>query len=159
MLNYEYFQAVAGCIILIPLIRGAIADVKTRTFPKEYWRGCDKIAGLFAVIMYLLMIAKGEFYLAATLLILSVIAWIVFAAVGYRYGGGGDWRALIYCAVIAPLIFFTLYFWILFCLISIALGFFELSRKSDKHIFERHIPWAVAICLSFVITLILFVVP
>lgn len=160
MLAYELMQLIAAVILLVPLIRGAASDIRTRIFPKEYWSLPAKIAGVFTILMYILAMAYyKDLAWIGVCLGASLIAATILYAIGIRYGSGGDCRALIYCAIIAPLVFFTPEFIVLLCLISIALAFYELSKESSEHIFQRHIPWAVAICGAFIITLLLEYAP
>ncbi len=149
MQGFELLQLIAAIIIIVPLIRGAISDVNTRVFPKEYWSFPAKAAGIFTIMMYLTKYNDPTWI--ATYLGASLIAALILYVIGIRFGSGGDCRALIYCAILAPLILFTWQFLILLCLISLVLAIWELGRKSDKHPFERHIPWVVAICSAFIL--------
>jgi len=147
---------ILGAICLIPsLIAGAWRDMKTRTFPKAYWIVPSRVAGFFVFIGYLLLIAGGSYEYVLFLAIGSPIAAAVFYWFGIRYGSGGDWRALMYIAVLAPFVLFSLTFWIAFFISSLIIAFIILAAKqNDTHAFEVHIPWSLAICSGFCITLL-----
>lgn len=150
---YEYMDLIASIIIAGSLVLGAWSDIKTRTFPKEYWVIQSRIAGCFLVLMYLLMLANGLYFLTAGYIVISFVAGAIFYAAGLRYGSGGDWRALMYIAILAPLIMFTFTFWGLLCLVSIVIAFHTLAKKGPEHAFKRHIPWALAICVAFCLSI------
>lgn len=152
MQNYEIFSLLAAFWVAIPLIRGAIEDIKTRQFPEKYWSPFAHIAGIFTFLMYCLMAADGKLTLIIVYAFLTLGALFLCYGIGIRYGSGGDWRAMMYCAVLTPLIFFSPIFWVLVCVTSLIIAFFVLAAKGSEHPFERHIPWAVAICVAFCIT-------
>ena len=159
MLDYETPFAIAGIFVAIALIRGAITDIKIRRFPKEYWGISSKLGILFAFIGYGIMIASGKPATAILFIVASVVAALVFIGIGYRFGSGGDWRALAWTVVISPMVFFSVSFLLLLLLMSLALAIWVLGQKGERHFFERTIPWAVAICGAYCISLVGMVLP
>lgn len=152
---YKILQIFAAILVVIPLARGALSDIRIRKFPVVYWYGFTHVAGIFTVLAYLVYLTKDPVLVAAYAL-LSVIFTAACYAMGIRYGSGGDWRALMYCALLAPLITFNLVFWLSFCIISIAIAVLVLMQESKVHVFERHIPWSVAIFAAFVVSTVYF---
>ena len=159
MLDYEILFVIAGIFVAVTLIRGAITDVKTRRFPKEYWNISSKLGILFAFIGYGIMIASDKPATAVLFIVASVIAALIFIGIGYRFGSGGDWRALAWTVVISPMVFFSIPFLLLLLLMSFAIAIWVLGQKGEKHVFERTIPWAVAICGAYCITLVGMILP
>ena len=145
----------AAICIMIPLTRGAIEDIKTRQFPEKYWLQFRELAGIFTFLTYCLMIADGKLLMAAAYIILSLGTVLVCYGVGIRFGSGGDWRAMMYCAILTPLVFFSPIFWVLLCAGSLVIAVGTLMLDRPTHLFERHIPWAVAICVAFCLTAII----
>jgi hypothetical protein len=155
MLSYFILENLAAICLFYPLMRGALKDIKTRTFPAEYWNTPGKIAGFFLVMAYLLMIADGLYWQIFLIVISSAIAALIFAFMGYRFCGGGDWRALIYISLLAPMILFTFTFWVSTGIASLGVAFAALSVKDEStHLFKRHIPWSLAIFIGYFITLV-----
>ena len=151
---YFILATIAALCIVPTLIAGVWKDVKTRTFPSAYWNITGKVSGLFLILSYLLMIADGLYVQTEFLIIGSVLAAYLFAFIGYRFTSGGDWRALIYISVLAPTILFTFTFWVSLCLASLGVAFVVLAKKDTAtHLFKRHIPWSLAICIGYCVTL------
>ena len=151
---YFILATIAALCIVPTLIAGARKDVKTRTFPSAYWSITGKVAGLFLVLSYLLMIADGLYWQTALLVVCSVVAAVFFAFMGYRFGSGGDWRALIYISLLAPIVLLTFTFWFALGVMSLLVAGYTLAKQDDPlHPFERHIPWSLAICVGYCVTL------
>lgn len=150
---------IAAALCIIPsLVAGAIKDIKERRFPKEYWKWTPKIAGMFTFFAYLLIFMETGFYTPATWLAFSIVCVMVFYAAGIRFGSGGDWRALIYIALISP--------WLLPITVigSLVAGFIlavvYLLLPQDPldpiPVFMRTVPFAVAILIGYVVAIVLF---
>jgi hypothetical protein len=155
MLPYFILETLAALCLVYPMMKGAWADYKTRTFPAVYWSTPGKIAGFFLAMAYLLMIADGLYWQTFLFIIGSAIAAIIFAFMGYRFCGGGDWRALIYISLLAPMILFTFTFWVAMGLSSLGVAFVALSVKDESaHLFKRYIPWSLALCIGYCVTLV-----
>ena len=151
---YFILATIAALCIVPTLIAGVWKDVKTRTFPSAYWSITGKVAGLFLVLSYLLMIADGLYWQTALLVVCSVVAAVFFAFMGYRFGSGGDWRALIYISLLAPIVLLTFTFWFALGVMSLLVAGYTLAKQDDPlHPFERHIPWSLAICVGYCVTL------
>ena len=151
---YFILATIAALCIVPTLIAGARKDVKTRTFPSAYWNITGKVSGLFLILSYLLMIADGLYWQTALLVVCSVVAAVFFAFMGYRFGSGGDWRALIYISLLAPIVLLTFTFWFALGVMSLLVAGYTLAKQDDPlHPFERHIPWSLAICVGYCVTL------
>lgn len=154
MLPYSIPAEIALVFVAFPLLAGAWSDYKTRTFPERYWVFPSRIAGFFLFVSYLLMIADGLYWQTALLVVCSVVAAVFFAFMGYRFGSGGDWRALIYISLLAPIVLLTFTFWFALGVMSLLVAGYTLAKQDDPlHPFERHIPWALAICVGYCVTL------
>jgi hypothetical protein len=159
MITSDYLFAFAAILITPILVLGAKSDMKTRMFPKSLWEQgflgwVTKVSGLLTFLAYLLLIAEGLWTLAAMFAISAIVAVVIFALIGYRFGGGGDWRAMIYIALIAPGVLFTFTFWICLCLATIVVAFNMLLKPDPTtHPFKRHIPFSAAICAGYCVTL------
>jgi len=100
------------------------------------------------------MIADGLYWQTALLVVCSVVAAVFFAFMGYRFGSGGDWRALIYISLLAPIVLLTFTFWFALGVMSLLVAGYTLAKQDDPlHPFERHIPWSLAICVGYCVTL------
>lgn len=92
----------SALIILVPLVRGAISDIKTRTFPKEYWVLPSRAAGFFTVLTYLLLLMDKDYALILVMAVISIVFGSVLYILGMQCGSGGDYRALIYISILTP---------------------------------------------------------
>lgn len=154
MLSYFIPAEIALVFVAFPLLAGAWSDHKTRTFPEQYWVFPSRVAGFFLFISYLLMIADGLYWQTALLVVCSVVAAVFFAFMGYRFGSGGDWRALIYISLLAPTVLFTFTFWVALGIMSLLVAVYTLENQNDSlHPFKRQIPWSLAICVGYCVTL------
>ena len=135
------FIASALCIIPI-LIKGAISDWNTRTFPKELWdSNLLKISGVFATVAYGYLFANNSWGTAIAVLAASLVAAMIFAFVGIRFGSGGDMRALMWITLASPILIpMTL---LIGAIISLVLAVYALSKRTT-------IPLAVAILIGYI---------
>lgn len=143
---------ISAAICLIPaLIHGTISDLKTRTFPKTYWKPYFEIAGVFTILSYLVLLAKGDLFLIGVQLAISIISTIIFSFMGFRFGSGGDWRAFIIIAWVAPeLIVTTVLFSLLYGSIQ---SVYSLIKHGEDPPYCVHVAYTLAI-LSGLITAI-----
>lgn len=149
-----FLLALLSAIIVLPsLLFGAISDIRTRKFPKAYWKYTAPLAGLVTILMYLMLISDGQYFYAMYIAVPSVA--IAFAALfmGYRFGSGGDWLAVAYVSVLCPaFILSTCFFGMIVALIQSA---YAVYRRDDLDPFQfRSIPFAVAILVGFCISLV-----
>ena len=135
------FIASALCIIPI-LIKGAISDWKTRTFPKELWDSILlKCSGIFTTFAYGYLFANNMWGTAIAVLAASLVTALVFAFVGIRFGSGGDMRALMWIAIESPILVpMTL---LVGAIVSLILAIYALSKRTT-------VPLAVAILIGYI---------
>jgi hypothetical protein len=135
------FTASALCIIPI-LIKGAISDWNTRTFPKELWNPIFlKCSGAFTILAYGYLFANNMWGTAIAVLAASLITAMVFAFVGIRFGSGGDMRALMWIALVSPILIpMTL---LIGAIVSLVLAIYALAKKTT-------VPLAVAILIGYI---------
>jgi hypothetical protein len=97
---------ILAAICLIPsLYRGTVQDLKEFKFSETHFNSLwVNAAIIFDVFMYISLLVEGSWMLAVEFFALSVVASLIFLFIAFRYGGGGDWRALIFIAWIAPFI-------------------------------------------------------
>ena len=154
----EVFGILAATCLLPPLYRGAVQDLKEFKFSEEHFNNLFVRGSIFnTIVMYVLLIFHESGWLfAAELLAISVVASVFFSFVGFRYGGGGDWRALIYIAWIAP---FLLIYTILAMMVCGALQAFYWIARPDIDVPPafRKVPFAVSIFAGYAIALVFFV--
>ena len=147
-----------GAFVIMPtLIAGAISDLKTRTFPKEYWNYTRTGAGIFVGLAYCLMVANGQWQDVVILLIISGLASLFFLFMGLRFGSGGDWRAMIYIAWISPWLLITSCVFI--GVIAVVQSILTMSKKEGgAPRYFREIPFAIAIAVGFYVAVIYSVI-
>ena len=151
----EVTLAILAMVCLIPtLIAGAISDYRTRTFPKEYWKYTAPIGGFFTFLCYMVMLSEGQLVLVAALVVQTFIIVTFCLFMGYRYGSGGDWRAMAYIAAISPRIAFATI--VLSVVFGAIMAMVQLCRKDNLSIFEKSIPFAIPICLAYIVSLLAF---
>ena len=93
-----------AAICLIPsLYSGTLQDLKEFMFSEKHFESLwINLAYILVILMYLFLLIEGSLTFAAELILISVIATLVFSFIGFRFSSGGDWRALMYVAWIAP---------------------------------------------------------
>jgi len=141
-----YYMVICASICIMPvLFAGAIVDYQSRRFPKNLWDIPSKIAGFFTLMMYFMLYANREFQMIGILLTISIVLALTFYILALRFGSGGDYRALIYIAVLVP----TMAVWT--TIIALFLGVIQVVIA---HWRNTSVPWAVSIFLAFTIVFI-----
>ncbi len=141
---------IAALCILPTLVAGAISDVRSRTFPKAYWKYTAPTAGIVVFMQYLVMVSDRDYSTVGILLAISVALSLAFYFIGLRFGSGGDWRALIYISIISPALILT--FWFFMMVVAFVQSIYETLKPEDgKPVLFRTIPFAVAICVGYAV--------
>ena len=161
-MSIPFILSILAAILIIPiLIRGAIEDINTRTFPASFWKTPQhlvEIAGALVLTQYIIMVCIGDWITVATLVLISVVLSLIFLFIGLNFGSGGDWRAMIYIALLSPALILTT------CLASLACGFilaiYEMIQPEDEiePIMFRTIAFAPAICAGYICSIIYAVI-
>jgi hypothetical protein len=155
MIPYSEILGTFAAACLIPsLYRGAVQDLREFKFSEAHFDNLWVDAAVaLTVLMYIALICEGSWLLAAGYLALSVIASLVFGFIGFRMGGGGDCRALIFIACIAPFMLLQVLIMIAFC--GVAQGLYWLMRI-DMNVppMFRKIPFAVSILCGYLMALV-----
>ncbi len=141
--------AVGASLLILPiLVAGAVSDYKTRTFPKDYWNNrLAKFAIIFTSGMYVSLMISQDIVLIITYAITSVTFSVIFLFFAYRYGSGGDYRALWYIALISPALI------VVTAVLAVAFGIINVITEFILHGTEgfEKVPWAVSILAAYVI--------
>ena len=149
---------ILAAICLIPsLYRGTIQDLKEFKFSEIHFNSLwINGAFVFDVLMYTSLLSEGLWLLAVEFFALSVAASLIFLFIGFRYGGGGDWRALIFITWIAPFMLIQVLFVSAVC--GIVQAVYWLMRPDiDTPPLFRKIPFTLSIFAGYLIALIWFV--
>ena len=149
---------ILAAICLIPsLYRGTIQDLKEFKFSEIHFNSLwINGAFVFDVLMYTSLLSEGLWLLAVEFFALSVAASLIFSFIGFRYGGGGDWRALIFITWIAPFMLIQVLFVSAVC--GIVQAVYWLMRTDiDTPPLFRKIPFTLSIFAGYLIALIWFV--
>jgi prepilin signal peptidase PulO-like enzyme (type II secretory pathway) len=154
----ELFGIVAAICLIPPLYRGAAQDLKEFKFSEIHFDSLWINAAIFLdVLMYVALIAEGSWVLAAEWLVLSIAASLIFSFIAFRYGGGGDWRALIFIAWIAPFMLIDVILASAVC--GIVQAVYWLMRTDiDTPPMYRKIPFALSIFAGYLISLLWLIV-
>lgn len=149
-----HFSILAALCIIPTLLYGAYSDIKTRTFPKEYWVWTRIVSGFFCILMYVAMLQEGLYFYVGALLVISCFTSLFFLFMGLRFGSGGDWRAMCYVAWLTPLLVVQTF--LLSMLVAVFQSVYEMSKPISEVPREfRSIPFAVSILVGFVLSLLL----
>jgi hypothetical protein len=141
-----YYMVICASICIMPvLFAGAIVDYQSRRFPKNLWDIPSKIAGFFTLMMYFMLYSNREFQMIGILLTISIVLAVSFYILAIRYGSGGDYRALIYIALLVP----TMAVWT-----TILALVFGVIQVFIAHWRKTSVPWAISIFLAFVIVFV-----
>jgi hypothetical protein len=145
---------ILAAICLIPsLYYGTIQDLKEFRFSKAHFESLwVNSAFVLTILMYLFLVIEGSAVFAIELLVLSVIATLIFSFIGFRFSSGGDWRALIYVAWIAPFLLAYVLFATGVCAIVQALYWVLRTDITTPRMF-RKIPFALSIFCGYGIAL------
>jgi len=152
---YAILTTLSALFVLSALIPGALSDIKTRTFPAKYWEWPSRVAGVCTIMLYLTMISTGNLEYVAVIIALSIVATLACFFCGYRFGSGGDWRALAYIALLTPWLFLGCIFWSLLSGFFIAI--YTLLTNKEAHLLKANIPFAVAILIEYCFALAIFI--
>ena len=159
MITVSVFFGIVAAICLIPsLYRGAVQDLKEFKFSEAhfntYWINA---AFVCVILMYIALVSEGLWFLAVEFFVLSILALLGFSFIAFRYGGGGDWRALIYIACIAPFVFIQAIVAAAVCGMVQAI-YWVLRTDIETPAMYRKIPFALSILAGYLISLIWFIV-
>ena len=145
---------VLAAICLIPsLYYGTIQDLKEFRFSKAHFNSLwVNAAYVLTVLMYLFFVIEGSIGFAIEMLVLSIIATLIFSFIGFRFSSGGDWRALIYVAWIAPFLLLYVLFATAVCGVVQALYWVLRTDIKTPPMF-RKIPFALSILCGYGIAL------
>ena len=170
-MSIPFLLSILAAVCVIPiLIAGAYSDIKTRTFPKAYWKYIG-IPGVFVALQYLVMSSiiysycirgnpqagEGLFWDVIILLGISLVTMGFCMFMGLRYGSGGDWRALMYIGIISPAFFVTTGVLSLIFGAGIAVWVLGMVPKgTDWKTVD--VPFSVAICAGYVSAVVIAVV-
>jgi hypothetical protein len=153
-MTIPFMISIVAALCTIPvLFAGAMSDIKTRTFPKEYWTYAIP-AGVFVVMQYTWMILDGLIWDVTGLLGISIASILVFSFMGLRFGSGGDWRALMYIGMISPALIIQTCILSLFAGVALALWYLGITPKGTR-VISITIPFAVAILAGYAGALII----
>jgi len=156
-MSIPFLLSILAAVCVIPiLIAGAYSDIKTRTFPKAYWKYIG-IPGVFVALQYLVMVGEGLFWDVIILLGISLVTMGFCMFMGLRFGSGGDWRALMYIGIISPAFFVTTGVLSLIFGAGIAVWVLGMVPKgTDWKTVD--VPFSVAICAGYVSAVVIAVV-
>lgn len=152
--SISLFMIFAGLCLIPALICGALSDIRSRTFPSEYFDGWPvKIGGIITIITYMCMIAYGWYIWVGLLIALSLVASLFFYYMGLNFGSGGDWRALIYIALLCPA--FIIQTVVFSLVVGGMLAIYAMTQPDDEldPLPFRNIPFAVAILVGFIVAM------
>ena len=158
MIPVSMVLAVIAAFCLLPsLYYGARQDLKEFKFSASHFDSLAVNAAIvFTVAMYLMLVVEGAWFTAVTFVLLSAFASMMFLGLGIRFGGGGDWRALIYIAWISsPILISTI---ILSAIFGAVQAIYWVLRPDiiTPPLF-RKIPFAVSIFLGYLSALLIFI--
>jgi hypothetical protein len=159
ILPFSQLFAILAALCLIPsLYRGTVQDLKEFKFSEVHFDSLwVNIAVVLDIAMYISLLTEGSWVLAVEWFALSIFASLVFAFFGFRYGGGGDWRALMFIAWIAP--FMLLWVIAVSSVCAVVQAIYWLFRTDlDTPPLFRKIPFALSILTGYLISLIWFIV-
>ena len=153
-MSIPFLLSILAALCMLPILAaGAYSDIKTRTFPKSYWKYVG-IPGVFVALQYLVMAVEGLLWNVIILLGISLVALGFCMFMGLRYGSGGDWRALMYIGIISPV------FFVQACILSLIFGAIiavwilgMVPQGSNWKIVS--VPFAVAILAGYIGAVIL----
>jgi hypothetical protein len=155
MIHISEILAILAAICLLPaLYRGAVQDLKEFKFAEIHFDSLWVNAAIIpTVLMYVALLFDGLWLMVVEWLVLSVVAALVFSFIGFRFGGGGDWRAMCYIAFIAPFMLVQVIIASLLCGMIQALYWIARADIDLPPMF-RKIPFAVSIFCGYVIALV-----
>ena len=150
----EIFGILAAICLLPSLYRGAVQDLKEFKFAEIHFDSLWVNAAIVLTIgMYISLLIAGLWWLAVEWLVLSVISALIFGFIGFRFGQGGDWRAMMWIAVIAPFMLMEVLIASGICGIVQAI-FWIIRPDIETPPMFRKIPFALSIFAGYVIALV-----
>ncbi len=160
MIAISGILGILAAICLLPsLYRGVVQDLKEFKFAEAHFDSLWVNAAFILIGgMYVSILIDRLWLMVVELLLISVVASLIFWFIGLRSrGAGGDWRALIYIAVIAP--FMLLEVLVASCICGVVQAVYWIMRPDIKTPpMFRKIPFAVSIFSGYVIALLWMVV-
>jgi hypothetical protein len=158
MPDLSFILTVLAAACLVPsLYKGAVQDMKEFRFSEKHFDSLwINAAFILLILAYLLMFCEGMWYTIVSWAVLSIVATLIFLFIAFRYGGGGDWRAMIYIVWIAPFFMFHTLIAIGLCGIAQA-GYWVIKPDESVPRMFRKVPFAVSIFWGYVIGVIFFV--
>ena len=154
----ELFGTLAAICLIPSLYRGTIQDLKEFKFSEIHFDSLwINSAFVFDVLMYASLLSEGLWLLGVEFFAVSVAASLIFLFIGFRYGGGGDYRALIFIAWIAPFMLIDVILASAVC--GIVQAVYWLMRTDiDTPPMYRKIPFALSIFAGYLISLLWLIV-
>ena len=158
----SYLFAIIAALCLVPsLYYGALQDLKEFKFSASHFESLwVNAAFVLVVLMYVFLVIEGSWGIAVQWFVVSVIAALVFSFIGFRYGGknisaggGGDWMAMTYIALIAP--FMLIYVMLAAGVCGIIQAGYWLMKEDDLDtpVMFRKIPFALSILCGYILAL------
>lgn len=149
----------AATCLLPPLYRGAVQDLKEFKFAEIHFDSLwVNAAFILTICTYISFLIDGIWLMVVECLLLSFFASLFFWWVGLRSKGmGGDCRALIYIAVIAPFMLGEVLIASFICGLVQAVYWIMRPDIKTPPMF-RKIPFAVSIFAGYVIALLWMIV-
>jgi hypothetical protein len=149
----EIFGIMAAACLVPPLYYGTVQDLREFRFSKTHFESLwVNAAYVLVILMYLEILLEGSWIFACELLAISVVSSLIFSFIGFRYSSGGDWRALIYVAWIAPLMLVSVLLASGICGILQAM-YWVWRTDIDVPPMFRKIPFALSIFCGYLIAL------
>jgi len=159
MIAASAIAAILAAACLLPsLYYGARQDLKEFRFSEIHFESLWINAAIVCtVMMYVCLIAEQGWQSIIAYLTMTIISWIAFSFIAFHFGNGGDWRAMMYVAGIAPSILINTIISIAVCGIVQAIIWLARTDIKIPPMF-RKIPFAVSILCGYMIALGWFVV-
>ena len=155
---YEILGLLAAICLIPSLYKGTVQDLREFRFSKKHFESLwVNAAYVLVILMYLDLLVDGLWGYALWLVALSVISSLIFGFIGFRFSGGGDWRALIYVAWIAPLMLIDILLAAGICGVIQAAYWVARTDIETPPMF-RKIPFALSIFCGYLIALTFFIV-
>jgi hypothetical protein len=112
---------------------------------------------IMTIGMYISIIIEGVWLMAVEFFAISVVASLIFSFMGFRFGGGGDWRAMCYIAFIAP--FMLVQVILASALCGVVQAIYWMARTDiDLPPLFRQVPYAASIFCGYLIALVWLIV-
>jgi hypothetical protein len=154
----EILAILAATCLLPSLYRGAVQDLKEFKFAEMHFDSLWVNAAIILTIgTYISFVIEGVWLNVVYYFAISVVASLIFSTSGFRFGSGGDWRALCYIAFIAPFMLIQVLLASGAC--GIVQAVYWMARTDiDTPPMFRKIPFAVSIFCGYLIALVWLIV-